>query len=99
MAEEAKEGKQGNTQEIALIDKNDGEERPIKKPTLHINYIYRAHEYVGTSHKEQMIAYKKPKMVASVNKPLLIDGNIIMFSDPDLEQVCTLYDDAFFITL
>ncbi|KAM0986058.1 hypothetical protein ACFX13_013528 [Malus domestica] len=38
-------------------------------------------------------------MVASVNKPFPIDGNIIMFSNLDLERVCTQHDDVPFITL
>lgn len=33
-------------------------------------------------------------MVASINKPLAIDSNILMFSDRDLEEVHSPYNDA-----
>ncbi|KAB2626282.1 hypothetical protein D8674_017942 [Pyrus ussuriensis x Pyrus communis] len=34
------DGKQGNARGEALMDKNEREERPVKRPTLHINCIY-----------------------------------------------------------
>lgn len=38
-------------------------------------------------------------MVASFNKALPIDGNIIMFLDQDMGRVCTLHDNALVVTL
>lgn len=37
-------------------------------------------------------------MVASINKLLRIGGDIMMFSNRDLEQVCTPHDDALGVT-
>lgn len=38
-------------------------------------------------------------MVASINKPLAIDSNILMFSDRDLEDVNLPHVDALFIKI
>lgn len=44
-------------------------------------------------------ACKKHRMVASNNKPLAIDSNILMLSDRDLEGVHSPYNDAIVVKL
>lgn len=81
------------------MNKGDRDERPVKRPTLHINYIYRAQQYGRTSWKELKIACKKLGMVTSVNKVFPMNGNIIMFLDQDMDRVCTPHDDVLIVTL
>lgn len=71
--------------------------RPTNKLTLYSNCIYKKQRNMGNNRKERKATCKKPRMVASINKPLLIYSNILMFSDQNLDDVHSPHDDALVI--
>ncbi|XP_050153186.1 E3 ubiquitin-protein ligase At4g11680-like isoform X2 [Malus sylvestris] len=48
--------------------------------SIEVSCTHGEQEYLGNTRKERRFAYKKPRMVAAINKPLAIDSNFLMYN-------------------
>lgn len=69
----------------------------MESPLVNVYCIYREHEHLGKTKKEINVACKKPRMVATINKPLPINFNVLMFLSQELEDFHSFHNDVLVI--